>query len=43
MMDWQIKNVPPETRRKIKAFAKKNNLHIAGALTVLVEKLDESD
>lgn len=36
--DWLIKNIPVQTRLKIKKYAKDNGYTIAGAIKALVEK-----
>jgi hypothetical protein len=35
---WRIRNVPLETRKKVKLFALRNDLTVGEALTALIDK-----
>ncbi len=36
--EWHIKDVPEDTRRKVKAFAASNGLQLGAAITQLVDQ-----
>lgn len=38
---WHIRDVPEETKRKIKAYAKSQRMTVAGALVKLAESIDQ--